>query len=71
MSQAVKSAAAEIINNIYSDLAAVCAECGQELDAESLADAVGDRLADSSAEYRSWPWPQRRAWVLAVCEQYV
>lgn len=64
MSQAIKQEAAVIINEIYSDLEAACAEMGESLDAESLADSVGDRMYDNSEEYRSMPYPQRRALVL-------
>lgn len=71
MSQAIKQEAAVIINEIYSDLEAACTEMGESLDAESLADSVGDRLHDNSEEYRSMPYPQRRALVLQVCKQYV
>lgn len=71
MSQAIRQQAAQIINDIHADLEAACAEVGESLDAESLADSVGDRLHDTSEEYRGLPWPQRRGLVLAVCEQYV
>jgi hypothetical protein len=71
MSQAIKSAAVQIINDVHSDLVASLAECGEELDAESLADTVGDRLHDTSEEYRSMPYPERRALVVSICKQYV
>lgn len=71
MSQEIKSAAVQIINDVHSDLVAALAECGEELDAEGLADTVGDRLFDTSEEYRNMPYPERRALVLSVCKQYV
>lgn len=61
----------QIINDVYSDLEAALAECGETLCAEGLADCVGDRMHDLSEEYRSMPYPQRRALVLQVCQQYV
>lgn len=70
MSQAIKQEAAIIINEVYSDLESSLADFGETLDAESLADTVGDRLHDSSEEYRSMPYPERRALVLQVCKQY-
>ncbi len=59
-----------IIQEIYMDLEAACAECGEQLDAESLADAVGDRMCDESADYRAMPYAQRRNLVLTICQQY-
>lgn len=70
MSQTIRSLAVEIIHTVHADLSAALADQGLELDAESLADTVGDRLHDTSAEYRSQPYPERRAVVLAVCRQY-
>lgn len=59
-----------IIQDIYCDLEAACAECGEALDAESLADAVGDRMHDTSEEYRAMPWEQRHALTMSVCSEY-
>lgn len=70
MSQNIRQEAARIINEVYSDLEGACAEMGESLDAESLADTVGDRLIDSNEEYRNMPYAQRRALVLGVCRQY-
>ena len=61
----------QIINDVFSDLEAACAEVGESLDAEDLADCVGDRMHDTSEEYRAMPYAQRRALTLKVCQQYV
>lgn len=60
----------QIINDCYMDLEAACAECGEGLDAESLADFVGDRMCDESPEYRAMPWEERRAMTLRIAQQY-
>ena len=60
----------QIINDVYSDLEAAVAECGETLDAEGLADCVGDRMHDDSAEYRAMPYAQRRAMTLRIAQQY-
>jgi len=60
----------KIINDIYPDLEAALAECGETVDAEGLADSVGDRMVDDCPEYRTLPYPQRRALVLSICRQY-
>ena len=60
----------EIVQEVFFDLEAACAECGEALDAESLADFIGDRMADESLEYRAMPWEQRRAMTLRVAQQY-
>ena len=59
-----------IIQEIYSDTEAACAEWGESLDAESLADGVCDRLCDTSAAYLAMPYEQRRALVLKICKEY-
>ena len=58
------------VEECFYDLQAACAECGEELDAEGLADFLGDRMHDESAEYRAMPWEQRRAMTLRVAQQY-
>jgi DNA-binding GntR family transcriptional regulator len=70
MTEAIKRTAHRIINEIYSDLEAACAEFDEQLDAESLADSVGDRLHDELAEYGEMPYTERRAIVMSVCKQY-
>ena len=60
----------EIVQEVYMDLEAACAEFGESLDAESLADTIGDRMHDESAEYRAMPYAQRRALTLKVAQQY-
>jgi hypothetical protein len=59
------------INDVFMDLEAACQECGESLCAEGLADAVGDHMYDTSAEYRAMPYDQRRAITLQLCQQYV
>ena len=59
-----------IVEECYTDLAESCAQFGEELDAESLADFLGDRMHDDSAEYRAMPWEQRRALTLKIAKQY-
>ena len=59
-----------IIQEIYSDTEAACAQFGESLDAESLADGVGDRLCDTSAAYLAMPYERRRALVLKICKEY-
>jgi len=61
----------QIIADIHCDLFAACAEVGETLDAEGLADAVGDRMHDESEEYRNMPYEQRRAIVLRIAREYV
>lgn len=61
----------QIITDIYCDLSAACDEVGETLDAEGLADAVGDRMHDESEEYRSMPYEKRRAIVLRIAREYV
>ena len=60
----------QIVQEVFCDLEAACAECGETLDAESLADTIGDRMHDESAEYRAMPWDERRAITLRVAQQY-
>lgn len=60
----------QIINDIYPDLSEAIAACGEELDAESLADSVGDRMFDTSEEYRAMPYEQRRAMTLKIAREY-
>lgn len=60
----------QIVQDCYMDLEAACAECGEALDAESLADFIGDRMCDESAEYRAMPWEQRRALTLKIARDY-
>ena len=55
-----------IVEECYSDLA----ECG-DLCAESLADFVGDRMHDESAEYRAMPYAERRKITLQVARDYI
>ena len=55
-----------IVEECYYDLA----QCG-DLSAESLADFVGDRMSDSSEEYRALPYDQRRAMTLQIARDYI
>ena len=57
----------EIVQEVYYDLVEAC---GEELDAETLADTIGDRMCDESLEYRSMPYEERRAITLRIAQQY-
>lgn len=61
----------QLVNDVFYDLEQVCAECGDTLDAEMLADVLGDRMCDMSEEYRNTPWPKRRAICLQIAREYV
>ena len=58
----------QIINDVFYDLQEAC---GDSLDAETLADTVGDRMHDTSEEYRAMPYAQRRALTLKIAGSYV
>ncbi len=60
----------QLINDVFYDLEEACREGGETLDAEILADVLGDRMYDMSEEYRNTPWEKRRALVLGICSQY-
>ena len=66
MQQQIRS----IINEVFYDLQQACAEVGEDLDADSLADTVCDRMFDSDPNYRNMPYDQRRALVLGICKEY-
>lgn len=57
----------EIVQEVFYDLQA---ELGDDLDAECLADTIGDRMIDESAEYRALSYAQRRTLALRVAQQY-
>lgn len=60
------------VNDVFHDLEQACAECGEPLCAEGLADAIGDHMHDISAEYRAIPtYEERHARALKVAKQYV
>lgn len=61
----------QLVNDVFYDLEQVCTECGEQLDAEMLADVLGDRMCDMSEEYRNTPWEKRRAMTLHIAQQYV
>lgn len=63
----MKQQITQIINEVYSDLAQAC---GDDFDAENLADYVGDRMHDESAEFRALPYAQKRTLVLDICKNY-
>ena len=60
----------EIVQEVFYDLQAACAEFGEELDAETLADTIGDRMCDYSTEYRNMQYEERRALTLKVAKLY-
>ena len=61
----------QIINDVFYDLEEACAQGGDSLDAEILADVLGDRMYDMSEEYRNTPWELRRAMTLQIAREYV
>jgi hypothetical protein len=61
----------QLVEECFYDLEQACAEAGEPLCAEGLADFLGDRMHDESAEYRALPWEQRRAKALKVARNYV
>jgi len=61
----------QLINDVFYDLEDAIAGTGEELDAEILADVLGDRMCDMSEEYRNTPWPKRRAMCLQIAQEYV
>lgn len=60
----------QIINDVFYDLEEAIQGTGDRLDAETLADVLGDRMYDMSEEYRSTPWAERRALALQIAQQY-
>ena len=60
-----------IVNEVFYDLQQASAEVGEDLDAEGLADYLGDRMHDDSAEYRSLPYEERRAIALSVAKEFL
>lgn len=61
----------QLINDVFYDLQEMCNATGDQLDAETLADVLGDRMSDTSEEYRNTPWEARRAMTLRIAKQYV
>jgi len=61
----------QLINDVFYDLEDAIAGTGEKLDAEILADVLGDRMYDHSEEYRNTPWPVRRAMTLQIASEYV
>ena len=61
----------QLINDVFYDLEEACREGGETLDAEILADVLGDRMYDMSEEYRNTPWEVRRAMTLQIAGEYV
>ena len=61
----------QLINDVFYDLEEACAQGGDTLDAEILADVLGDRMYDMSDEYRNTPWQKRREMTLQIAREYV
>jgi hypothetical protein len=62
----------QLINDVFYDLEeAGGAVGGEKLDAEILADVLGDRMYDMSEEYRNTPYVKRRAMCLQIASEYV
>ena len=58
----------QLINDVFYDLQEAC---GGDMDAQDLADCVGDRMCDMSEEYRNTPWEVRRKMTLKIAREYV
>ncbi len=61
----------QLINDVFYDLEDAIAGTGEKLDAEILADVLGDRMYDHSEEYRNTPWTVRRAMTMQIASEYV
>ncbi len=61
----------QIINDVFYDLEDAIAGTGEKLDAEILADVLGDRMYDYSEEYRNTPWAVRRAMTMQIASEYI
>lgn len=61
----------QLVNDVFYDLEMACDEAGETLDAEILADTLGDRMYDMSEEYRNTPWEKRREMTLQIAREYV
>lgn len=61
----------QLINDVFYDLEEAIAGTGDTLDAEILADVLGDRMYDMSEEYRNTPWQKRREMTLQIAREYV
>ena len=61
----------QLINDVFYDLEEACAQGGEVLDAEILADVLGDRMCDTSEEYRNTPWQKRREMCLQIAREYI
>ena len=61
----------QLINDVFYDLEDAIAGTGEALDAETLADVLGDRMYDHSEEYRNTPWAVRRAMTMQIASEYV
>lgn len=59
----------QLINDVFYDLEQEFK--GADLDAEILADVLGDRMYDMSEEYRNTPWTKRRALLMQIAQEYV
>lgn len=60
-----------LINDVFYDLEDVCSSSGQTLNAELLADVLGDRMYDISEEYRRLDCTVGRALCLQVASEYL
>lgn len=61
----------QLVNDVFYDLEEACSQGGEKLDAEILADTLGDRMYDMSEEYRNTPWEKRREMTLQIAREYV
>lgn len=63
--------ARQLVNDVFHDLEECCAQYGETLDAEILADVLGDRMYDMSIEYRNTSCKERRIMLMQIAREYV
>jgi hypothetical protein len=59
------------VNDCFYDLQQACADCGESLCAEGLADFLQDKMYDYNVqEYNSFSYEENRALALSVARNY-
>jgi hypothetical protein len=60
------------VNDCFYDLQQACADCGESLCVEGLADFLQDKMYDYNVqEYNSFTYDQNRALALSVARKYI
>jgi hypothetical protein len=60
------------VNESFYDLQQACAECGESLCAEGLADFLQDKMYDFNVqEYNTFTYEENHALAVSVARQYV